>query len=96
MPTLRAHPAVEPAQVIPALRALPRLGAAVGVPEGDGGEGDEQSLKQRIESKEAYRPVDEPTVGSGGSGFATSDEEIARYEARLAAARARDRRPHDA
>ena len=31
--TLRAHPAVKPAKIVPALRTLPGLGAAVCVPE---------------------------------------------------------------
>ena len=61
-----------------------------------GGHGDEQYLREQIEAKEAYRPEEEPAGTSGGSAFATDDEEIAYLEERLAAARARDRRPPDA
>ena len=49
-----------------------------------------QYLKQRIESKEAYRPEGDPTAGSAGSGFATGADEVAELERRISAIKARE------
>ena len=49
-----------------------------------------QYLKERIESKEAYRPEDEPAVGSGGAPFATPEDEVAELERRISAIKARE------
>lgn len=49
-----------------------------------------QYLKGRIEGKEAYRPEGDLTASSGGTRFATPEDEVVELERRIAAIKARE------